>query len=252
MIIAIIIDDEFNAREFLKKLITRYFSEKITVVDTCNSVSSGVQAIHKYQPDLVFLDIQMPKENGLELFSHFDETQFKVIFTTAYKEFAISAIKYAVLDYLLKPINYIDLLSAVKRFEAQKKTMLTKHNTETLLENMVNNDVTFNKVALPTHNGYELIKLNSILYCQSESNYCRVVCLDGREILLSKTLKYVEELITSNLFIRIHKSYLVNLNFVVSYDKTDELKIVLTNGVQLPVSIRKKDNFLNAILQKDN
>lgn len=250
MIIAIIIDDELNAREFLKKLIHRHFSEKIVVVETCESVLEGVHAIHKYEPDLVFLDIQMPKENGFELFSHFDTTNFEVIFTTAYKEYAINAIKYAVLDYLLKPINYVDLLSAIKRFEQRKKTAVKQKNTELLLENLGNTTNTFNKIALPTHNGYELIKLNSIVYCHSESNYCRVVCIDGKEILLSKTLKYVESLITNNLFVRIHKSYLVNLNFVVSYDKTDELKVTLTNGAQLPVSVRKKEQFLNAILLK--
>ncbi len=250
MIFAIIIDDEFNAREFLKKLLFRHFSEKITVVETCDSVESGVKAMAKYQADLVFLDIQMPKENGFDFFAHFNEINFEVILTTAYKEHAINAIKYNVLDYLLKPINYIDLLSTIRRLENRKKAVSINRNTETLLENFNNNTDTFNKIALPTHNGYELININNIMFCHSENNYCRVICMDEKEILLSKTLKYVQGLLNSNLFVRIHKSYLVNLNYVVSFDKTDELKITLTNGSILPVSIRKKEQFLNAILHK--
>ena len=145
MILAIIIDDELNAREFLKKLLFRHFSEKITVVATCDSVLSGVKAMAKYQADLVFLDIQMPKENGFDFFRHFDEINFEVVFTSAYKEHAINAIKYDVLDYLLKPMNYIDLLSTLNRFENRKKLVAKNKNTEALLENLSTNVGTFNK-----------------------------------------------------------------------------------------------------------
>jgi len=251
MIIAIIIDNELNSREFLQKLITKHFSEKITVVATCDSVDTGVQAIHKYAPELVFVDIQMPNQNGFKLFSHFETTNFEVIFTTAFKDYAIDAIKYSALDYLLKPINYIDLLAAIKRFEERKINFINQKKTEALLENLGSNNNSFNKIALPTHNGYELIKLNNIVYCQSESNYCKIICSDGGELLISKTLKHVEELIENNLFIRIHKSYLVNLNYVINYDKTADLKVTLSTGIQLPVSVRRKEHFLNRILQKE-
>jgi len=250
MITAIIIDDEQNAREFLYKLINRFFLKKIVVLETCDSVSTGVQAINRHNPDLVFLDIQMPNENGFGLFKHFDKVNFEVIFTTAYKDYAIDAIRHSALDYLLKPINYIDLLSTIKRFEQSKNPMSQQEKISMLLENLSSDNNSFNKIALPTQNGYELIKLNSILYCQSDSNYCKIVCLDKSSFLIAKTLKYVEKLLKSDLFIRIHKSYLVNLNYVVKYEKGDELKVTLTNNEQLPVSIRKKEQFLNAILQK--
>jgi len=250
MITAIIIDDEQNAREFLHKLLNRYFPKKIIVLETCDSVQTGVQAINKHQPELVFLDIQMPNENGFGLFKYFNKVDFEVVFTTAYKDYAIDAIRHSALDYLLKPINFIDLLSTVKRYEEDKNNKNQQERISMLLENMSSDNGSYNKIALPTKNGYELLKINNIIYCQSDSNYCKVKCLDGKEFLMSKTLKFIEELLNNNLFIRIHKSYLVNLNYVVKFDKVDELTVTLTNGEQLPVSIRKKEQFLNAILHK--
>jgi len=251
MISAIIIDDEHNAREFLTKLIGRYFAKKIVVVEACDSVKTGAEAIKRCQPDLVFLDIQMPNENGFALFNYFNPVNFEVIFTTAHNKYAIDAIRLSALDYLLKPINYVDLLSSIKRLEKRKKDLNQQTKIELLLENMDTSNTSFNKVALPTQNGFELIKLNSIIYCTSDSNYCRVVCNNEQEFLISKTLKFVEELIENDLFVRIHKSFLVNINYVVKYDKNDALKVTLTNGEQLPVSVRKKDQFLNAILHKN-
>jgi len=250
MITAIIIDDELNAREFLRKLILRYFSEKIVILTTCQSVEEGVKAINLYEPELIFLDIQMPNENGFELFKHFKSPNFNVIFTTAHKNFAIDAIRHSALDYLLKPINYIDVLSAIKRLETKNNFISQKSKIELLLENMNIDQGSFNKIALPTQQGYDLIQLNNIVYCQSESNYCKVFCMDGSEVLMAKTLKFVEELLGNKLFVRIHKSYLVNLNYVTKFDKVDDLKVTLTNGEQLPVSVRKKEQFINAILQK--
>ena len=251
MITAIIIDDELKARDFLYKLLARYFENKIIVLEKCDSVKTGVDAIKSHNPDLVFLDIQMPNEYGFELFKYFENINFEVIFTTAYKNYAIDAIRHSALDYLLKPINYIDLLSAIKRFEAHRDTLKRQERISLLLENLSSDNSSFNKIALPTQNGYELQKLNNIMYCQSDSNYCKIICIDGKEFLLAKTLKYVEELLASELFLRIHKSFLVNLNYVAKFDKVNDLIVTLTNGEQLPVSIRKKEQFLNAILKKN-
>ena len=250
MITAIIIDDEHHAREFLHKLILRYFDKKVVVLDKCDSVKNGVIAINNHNPDLVFLDIQMPNENGFELFKQFDNIPFEVIFTTAHKNYAIDAIKHAAFDYLLKPINQIDLLSAIKRYEANRETLKREDRTSLLLENLSSSNGTFNKIALPTQSGYELVSINHILYCESDSNYCKVKCLDGKELLLAKTLKYIEGLINNPIFFRIHKSYLVNLNFIKSFDKINDYSIKLINGEDLPVSVRKKEPFLNAILKK--
>jgi len=250
MIKSIIIDDELNARKYLQKLLIRYFPEKIQILEICDSVETGVQAINKHQPELVFLDIQMPNENGFELFKYFDKINFEVIFTTAYIDYTIDAIRHSALDYVLKPINHVDLLSAISRFEKRKHSLMKENQITQLLKNISFEDSSFNKVALPTQNGFDLIKLSTILYCQAENNYCKVICVDDKEFLVSKTLKYIEKLIDNDLFMRIHKSFLVNLNYIVKYDKSDDLIITLINGIQLPVSFRKKEQFLNTILKK--
>lgn len=249
MIRSIIIDEDQNGRELLSKLLVRYFDNRIVVLDKCDSVKKGVNAINKHNPDIVFLDIQMPNEKGFELFKYFDKINFEVIFTTAHEDYAIDAIRHsAFLDYLLKPISYIDLMSSIKRFETNRDALKRQERISLLLESLSFDNISFNKVALPTQNGYELQKLGNILYCEADSNYCKIICIDGKELLLSKTLKFVEELLANELFFRIHKSYLVNMNYITKFDKIDDLKITLSNGVQLPVSIRKKEQFLNAIL----
>ena len=236
--------------KYLQKLLIRYFPKKILVLEICDSVETGVQAIKKHHPELVFLDIQMPNENGFELFKYFDKINFEVIFTTAYIDYTIDAIRHSALDYVLKPINHVDLLSSINRFEGRKHTLMKEEKTEQLLKNISFEDSSYNKIAMPTHYGFDLIKPSTILYCKAENNYCKVVCVDEREYLISKTLKYIEELIDNDLFMRVHKSFLVNLNYIVKYDKSDDLKITLINGVQLPISFRKKEQFLNAIFQK--
>lgn len=245
-----IVDDEFNAREVLEKLLMRYFSEKFIIVEKCQSVDEALIAIEKFKPDLVFLDIQMPNKNGFQLFKELKDVNFEVIFTTAHAEFAIEAIKCSALDYLLKPINYIDLITTVKKYDEKLNHASQQERLMLLIENLDTGNSGFNKIALPTESGFELVKPNTILYCEANSNYCNIICLDGRKITLSKTLKYIEELLPASIFQRIHKSYLVNLNYVSRFNKTNDLLVELTNGEKLPVSIRQKENFINAIIQK--
>ena len=250
MIKTIIVDDEYNAREFLEKLLTRYFPNKFLILDKCENVDDAIIAIEKYNPELVFLDIQMPNKNGFELFKELNKIKFEVIFTTAHLEFAIDAIKCSALDYLLKPINYIDLLQTIKKYDEKQNKASQEEKLRLLLENIDTGSSEYNRIALPTENGFELLKTNAILYCEADSNYCKVVCLDGRNIVLSKTLKYIEEMLPTSIFQRIHKSYLVNLNYVTRFTKTNELLVELSNGATLPVSVRKKEEFINAIIQK--
>ncbi len=250
MIKTIIVDDEFNAREFLEKLLQRSFPDRFLVLAKCESVDEAVLAIDKFNPELVFLDVQMPSKNGFELFKEIKDVNFEVIFTTAHSEFAIDAIKCSALDYLLKPINTIDLLETIKKYDSKLNKASQQDKLTLLLENIDTGGSEFKKIAFPTESGFELIKTNAILYCEADSNYCSIICLDGRKITLSKTLKYVEELLPSSIFQRIHKSYLVNLNYVIRFNKTNDLLIELTNGETLPVSFRQKEDFINAILQK--
>lgn len=248
MIKAVIIDDEINAQNLLEKTLSRYFPNKFNVVEKCHSVDLGVAAIRKHEPDLVFLDIQMPEKNGFDLFQYFDTIKFEVIFTTAYNQFAIKAIKRSALDYLLKPINAVDLSEAIKKFETKTKGSFAQKKLTLLLENLNVNDQNVSKIAFPTLEGYELIHSNQILYCKAESNYCCIKKIDGHTNMATKTLKYVEEILPFNSFKRIHKSYVINMNFVVRYNKANK-EVELTNGEKIPVSFRKEEEFINAILQ---
>lgn len=248
MIKVVIIDDEINAQNLLEKTLDRYFPNKFNIVEKCASVDSGVLAIKKYEPELVFLDIQMPEKNGFELFSYFDVIKFEVIFTTAYNQFAIKAIKRSALDYLLKPINNLELSDAVKRFETKTAGSFAQKKLALLLENLNVNDQNVSKIAFPTLEGFELIHSNQILYCKAESNYCSIKKIDGITKMATKTLKYVEEILPANPFQRIHKTYVINLNYVVRYHKANK-EVELTNGEKLPVSFRKEEEFINAILQ---
>ena len=248
---SVIIDDERKSRETLQKIIERYFNDKISIVFLASNVQEGVMAINKYNPKLVFLDIEMPGENGFKLFDYFNYYNFEVIFTTAYKQYAIDAIKYSALDYLLKPINYIDLKEVLKRLENKKEQLSPNAQIETFLANMNTNSAEFNKIALPTIEGYELERVNNIVYCQAEENYTKIVTNRDEIIMVAKTLKNIETLLPEKMFFRIHKSYLVNLNYIKSYSKVHGYKITLENGVKLDVATRRNDEFLRALTRKN-
>jgi two-component system, LytTR family, response regulator len=250
MIKTIIVDDENNASEFLEKMLQRYFPNKFYVCGLFESVDDAITGIETYQPDLVFLDIQMPNKNGFELFKEIKEINFQVIFTTAHSEFAIDAIKISALDYLLKPINYIDLLGAINRYEIKTKEENQKKQLNVLIENIDSGETAHKKIAIATETGFEFVKFNTIIYLEAQSNYTKFYLSNNLTIITSKTLKHFEELLPSDLFFRTHKSYLVNMNFIKRFSKVDELLIELITGQKLPVSVRKKEEFINAIIQK--
>jgi two-component system LytT family response regulator len=250
MIKTIIVDDEYNAREFLEQLLLRYFKDKFLVLAKCDSIDDAIKAIEMHQPDLIFLDIQMPNKNGFELFKEIKEINFEVIFTTAHSEYAIQAIKQSALDYLLKPINYIDLLGAVNRFENKNQKENQQNQFNVLIENIDSGTIAHKKIAIATESGFEFVKFNTIIYLEAQSNYTKFYLLNNLRITTSKTLKHFEEILPSDLFFRTHKSYLVNMNFIKRFSKVDDLLIELITGQKLPVSVRKKEEFINAIIQK--
>lgn len=248
MIKIIIVDDSSTSRITLEKLLTKNFSDKYIIVASCEDSASAKKAIKAHKPDLVFLDIEMPNKNGFALLKEIKSINFEVIFTTSHANYAIKAIKADALDYLIKPIHLKDLTISIRRFENKK---IIQDSSEIKAIDVKSNNDLIKKIAFSTDTGYEFININSILYCEANSNYCRIFCVDGRDILLAKTLKSIhEQLIPTNLFHRIHKSYLVNLNYILRLNKAGSLEVELQNGVKLPVSFRQKDNFLNAF--KDN
>ncbi len=249
MISCIIIDDEINARETLEKIILRYFNDKIHVIYAAGSVKEGVEAINKFKPELVFLDVEMPVENGFKLFDYINTINFDVIFTTAHTQYAIEAIKYAALDYLLKPINYIDLLDALKRLERKQIMMNNQVRIETLLYNLNSESDKFNKIALPTNTGFRLENLNNIMYCVADENYTNIYLVKKEKILITRTLKAIEELLPPANFFRIHKSHIVNLNFIKTFNKSENT-ITLTDGTSLDVAMRRTEEFINILTNK--
>lgn len=247
MIKTIIVDDCSISRITLHKILTNTFANRFSIVAMCENADEAKVAIEKYKPQLVFLDIEMPNKNGFELLKEIEIINFETVFTTSHPEFAIKAIKSDAFDYLLKPIKTNDLIETIKRFEIKLLKNITQNNHSFIKDNNTNDSVVISKIALPTEKGYEFIKINSILYCEANSNYCKIICVDGKEIVLAKTLKVIEKMLPSNLFQRIHKTYLVNINYITKYNKTNSLEIELTNGKKLPVSFRQKENFLNVI-----
>ncbi|MCT4587750.1 MAG: LytTR family DNA-binding domain-containing protein [Carboxylicivirga sp.] len=240
---AIIIDDEKEPRAALQKIITKYLSDKIRVIQAVESVKDGADAIKSFNPDIVFLDIEMPEENGFALFNYFNgDIDFEVIFTTAYQKFAIDAIKCSALDYLLKPISHIELKEVIEKLERKKAKENLKFKLETLITNMQSGDSVIQKIALPTSTGFEYIKVGNIVYCQADDTYTVVYTNRAEKFIVSKPLKKIEELLPKSLFHRIHKSYLVGINFIKSYNKAGGHSIVLENTQELPVAqSRSKD-----------
>ncbi len=250
MITAGIIDDEPKVAEGLKKIIEKYLSKNIRVVFVSYSVKEAVAQINIHQPNLVFLDVEMPDENGFELFKHYHRPDFKVVITTAHKEYAINAIKHSALDYLLKPINHLELFELIKKIEKQENNSRFHFQLETLIANLNNGSEAVSKIAFPTQTGLEFVKVNNIVYCQAENTYTTIHTSLNESIVVSKTLKVVEELLPEKLFMRIHKSFLVNVNYIKSYSRAGGPGVILENGLLLPVAGGKAKDII-ALLKNE-
>lgn len=238
----VIIDDEIKSAENLRILLTD-FCEDITVTSICQNIKDGVSAIRNDSPDVVFLDINLQRETGFDLFQHFDKVPFEVIFTTAYSEFAIKAFRYSALDYLLKPIDIQELQDAVKKV-GQRITGNLNNRLMHLFKDLKSPAHEFLKLALPTLEGLIFINVDEILYCEASSNYTTFFLTEGRKYIVSKTLREYDDLLSDRDFFRIHNSYLVNIKAIKKYVKGDGGYVILENDVSLDVSKRKKEAFL--------
>lgn len=247
MIKAIIIDDELHAREYLERIIERYFSNKIILFATCKNIKEGILAIEKFSPDVLFLDINMHNESGFDLLKEIPKIEFEIIFTTAHSEFAIDAIKWSALDYLLKPVNHLELATTIKRFEKKWRNKIEFDRFRLLIENISSDDQSNAKIAFPIENGFKVVKINSILYCQSDINYTKIYLNNGTSFILSKTLKLIAELLPPSTFVRVHKSFLVNFNYVIYFNRSLDAYVELSNHVKIPVSTRKKDEVIQKL-----
>ncbi len=201
MIKAIIVDDEANNQELISNLLSSY-AENIQVVKTANSVETAYQAINEYQPDLIFLDIQMPDGTGFDLLKKFDKINFKVIFVTAHQEYAIEAFKYSALDYLLKPLSPANLIAAVKKVEESFNSEELNLKLKTLLSNISEPFKNKKKIVLKTMERIYSVDINDIMRFESDGGYTKVYLLDGKRIMVSRTMKEFDDLLTDVGFLR--------------------------------------------------
>ncbi|MBU2650100.1 MAG: LytTR family DNA-binding domain-containing protein [Bacteroidetes bacterium] len=246
MIRAIIIEDEKKSRETLRGLLNR-FCRNVEVVAEADGFKSGLDAIRSNKTDMLFLDIQMPDGSGFRLLEHIEKIDFEIVFTTAFDHYAIKAIKYSALDYLLKPIDPDELVNAVKKVELKKSGNQINKNIRVLLDNIHAAESETQKIVLSTADKIHIVEVSKIIRCESDNYYTLFFLNDGKKILVSKTLKENEELLSSHNFIRPHKSHLINIRYIKSFVRDEGGYIMMEDGSQVPVSRRKREKILEII-----
>lgn len=248
MIKAVLIDDEKNAREVLEWQLRNY-CPAIHIAAICATADEGIAAIKMHEPQLLFLDIEMPHKNGFEVLQAFPQPSFDVIFTTAYNQFALKAFKFAALDYLLKPIDAEDLVAAVQRYEKKTAHHHLQQQLDILVQQFKQPKALPRKLSFATSDAIYFINPATIIYCESNSNYTTLYFTDKSKLVVTKTLKEVEELLAGYNFCRVHHSYIINLAEVKRYVKQDGGSIEMTDGAQLPISRQRKDEVMQVLTQ---
>lgn len=247
MLKAIIIDDEKNGRDTLNYLVNSYCGDKVKIVYMAENVKEGIKAIEIYNPDIVFLDIQMQGETGFDLLSQIESINFSIIFTTAHDKYALHAIKFSAIDYLLKPIDVTELNQAIDK--ASQKTNFDIAQYDNYIKNSKSLDLENMKIAISTMDGLVFILVNQIIYCKAENGYTLFYNINGDKVISTKNMKHFEAVLTEYSFLRIHNSYLINLKEIKKYNKGDGGTVTMSNDAELDVSKRKKTAFLAAILK---
>ncbi len=237
---SIIIDDEPNNIENLRSIINTYCPE-VELVATALNAADGINAIKAHQPDLIFLDIQMPGASGFDVLKAFTPVNFEVIFITAYDHYGIQAIKFSALDYLLKPIDITEFKLAIHKATEKISARKQNHSIENLLAYIKSDRKETPKIALPTFNEIMYVKVTEIVRCEAENNYTTFYLQNGERILVCKTLKEFADLLQPHQFIRTHQSHLVNLHCVKSYLKEDGGTLLLNDQTKIPISRQKRD-----------
>jgi len=246
MIKALIIDDEAKARQGLRLVLEKYCPE-VEILGLCESPQIGLEKINELQPDLVFLDVQMPKMSGFDLLERIRNINFEVIFVTAYDRYAIKAIKFSALDYLLKPIDVDELISAVQKISKKRKNSTIKY--QSLLNNVKIDEKKLSRLAIPSDNEIIMQPIEDIIYCEADSSYTTLHLINDKRITVAKTLKEFENMLSETDFCRIHHSTLVNITHVIKYIKGEGGYIIVSNNKHLNVSRRKKEYFLQLLQQ---
>jgi two-component system LytT family response regulator len=244
----IIVDDEITSSQVLEELIKHYLPQ-LTVVAVCNKPVDAISKLSTLHPDIVFMDIELPGMSGFEILEKINNINFEVIFTTAHIQYGIKAIQFSAIDYLLKPINVEELKQAVVRVQDYRELSNPLEKIKNLFENvrLLNNNDPFNKIAFPTSDGLKFIYLDQIIRCMASNNYTHIYLTNHEKLLISKSLKDVENILPSNNFCRIHNSHLVNLKYIRKLIKGDTNTLVMNDDTELEVSRRKKEELVKIL-----
>ena len=239
---ALLVDDELNSLQNLQFKIQEFCPEVKVVAQTQNP-EDAIGLIQQHKPDVVFLDIEMPRMSGFKMLEQIPEIDFEIIFITAYNHYAINAIRISAFDYLVKPVAIKDLQQTIERLGnfAVKKS---RERADVLKRNLANPKSQEDHIAIPTNDGLEFIQIKQIMRIESSSNYSKLILLDGHQLLVTRQLKDFEELLGDYRFYRIHHSHLINLNYIIKYVRGDGGQVTMRNGDMIDVSRRKKEIFL--------
>jgi two-component system LytT family response regulator len=244
-ITAIIIDDEQSARKILKSILESYCPH-ITLLGEANSISSGKALIKEVNPHVIFLDVEMPGGSGFDLLKEIGPIQSEIIFTTAHNHYAINAIRSFALDYLLKPINPQELVEAVSKIK-HKDVRMTYKLIDLLSQQLVSKKEYADQLAIPSANGFEIIKVEDVMYCEGDGNYTTFYLAGDQKLVSSKTLKEYERILPTLTFVRAHQKYLVNIKFVKRYLKGRGGTLIMTNGKSIDVAHSKRTQVIEAL-----
>lgn len=239
---SVIIDDEPGNIVTLSELLREYCPD-VQVLTSAQDIKKGYQLIREMEPDVVFLDIEMPYGNAFDLLDQLLPVEFEVIFITAFNDYAIKAFKYAVLDYLLKPVNIQELQEAVKKVSRRRDEKSVNERVHSLLNNLRSENQQHQKIGLPTAEGFYFEDVNSLMYLEAAGSYTNIFMQPNRKMLISKNLKEFEEILPAEIFCRVHHSHIININFVKKYVKGRGGYVEMENGATIEIAVRKKEEF---------
>jgi len=242
---AVIVDDEEHCRTALSGMLQRKFRE-IDLVDMATNVPDGIALIERVEPELLFLDVEMGDKTGFDLLAALGSHRPHIIFTTAHESYALKAIRFSAIDYLLKPVDADELRSAVDKVLEQGKKTQDPSQITALLRNLVKPGQD-RRIALPVAEGLELVAVEDILYCESDSNYTVVHQKDKKRLVISRTLKEFEDILEGDSFVRVHHSYLINVKYVRKYIRGEGGEVIMTDGTNVAVSRRKKQELMDSL-----
>ncbi len=246
MLRAVLVDDEENGLSALEQKLLEHCPQ-VKIVGAFTKPELAIVAIEQFKPDIVFLDIEMPGTNGFTLLQQLQYKNFELVFVTAYDHYAIKAIRFSALDYLVKPVDIDELLSAVERAERKKSNNDNNDRLELLLDHLSNPRKDFKHMVIPSLDSIRFIKIDEIVYLEARMNYTHIYMKNGEKYVASRTIKEYEELLSPSTFIRIHNSYIINKDYLQKYERGEGGQVIMNNGVRLDVSKRKKPDFLKAI-----